>query len=144
MVSCSVVWRSVAWCGLWCGVAWRGVWCGVAWRGVACGVVWCGVFGDQLIGPYIFSQRLTRGIYANVLQDQLPVLLDSIPLQTRRQMSYQHDGAPHHFSQVVKQHQQHCSASKGYKFCGHTSQIMHPSRQRTFNSNDAIPLCACN
>jgi hypothetical protein len=26
----------------------------------------CGVIGDQLIGPNIFSQRLTRDIYANL------------------------------------------------------------------------------
>jgi len=31
--------------------------------------VWCGVIGDQLIGPYIFSLRLSGEIYANVLQD---------------------------------------------------------------------------
>jgi hypothetical protein len=36
--------------------------------------VWCGVTGDQLIGPYIFPQRLTGGINANVLQDELPAL----------------------------------------------------------------------
>ena len=39
---------------VWCGV----VWCGVVW----CGVVWCGVIGDQLIGLYIFPQRLTDDI----------------------------------------------------------------------------------
>ena len=27
--------------------------------------VWCGVTGDQLIGPYIFSQRVTGDINAN-------------------------------------------------------------------------------
>ena len=36
--------------------------------------VWCGVIGDQLIGPYIFPQRLTGDIYANVLQEELPAL----------------------------------------------------------------------
>jgi len=52
--------------------------------------VWCGVIGDQLIGPYIFPQRLTSGIYTNFLQDKLPALLENFPLQTRRQMYYQH------------------------------------------------------
>jgi hypothetical protein len=66
--------------------------------------VWCCVIGDQLIGPYIFPQRLTGGIYANVLHDKLPELLENVPLQTRRQMYYQHDGAPPHFSQVVRQY----------------------------------------
>jgi len=36
--------------------------------------VWCGVIGDQLFGPYIFPQRLTGDIDANVLQDELPPL----------------------------------------------------------------------
>jgi len=66
--------------------------------------VWCGVIGNRLIGPYIFPQRLTGDIYANVLQDELPALLENVPLQTRRQMYYQHDGAPPHFSQVVRQY----------------------------------------
>ena len=35
------------------------------------------------------------------MQHELPALLDNIPLQTRRQMCHQHDGAPPHFSQVI-------------------------------------------
>ena len=48
--------------------------------------VWCGVIGDQQIGPYIFPQRLTGDIYANIVQDELPTLLDNAPLQTRQQI----------------------------------------------------------
>ena len=62
---------------------------------------WFGVTGDQMIGPYIFPQRLTVGIYVNILQDELPALLDNVPLQTRRQLYYQRDGAPFHLSQLV-------------------------------------------
>jgi len=64
--------------------------------------VWCGVIGDQLNGQYIFPQRLTGDIYANLLQDELPAPLENVPLQTRLQMYYHHDGAPPHFSQVVR------------------------------------------
>jgi hypothetical protein len=67
----------------------------------------CGVIGDQIIGPYIFPQRLTGDIYSSVLQDELPALLENVPLPTRRQMYYQHDGAPSHFSQVVRQYLNH-------------------------------------
>ena len=45
--------------------------------------VWCGVIGDKLIGLYIFPQHLTGGIYANFMQDELPALLENVPLQTR-------------------------------------------------------------
>jgi len=44
--------------------------------------VWCGVIGDQMTGPYTFPQRLTGDIYANILQEELPALLENIPLQT--------------------------------------------------------------
>jgi len=30
--------------------------------------VWCGVIGDKLIGSYVFPQRLTGDIYANIFQ----------------------------------------------------------------------------
>jgi hypothetical protein len=40
----------------------------------------CVVIGDQLIGPYTFPQSLTGDIYANVLQDELPALLENVPL----------------------------------------------------------------
>ena len=69
--------------------------------------VWCGVIGDQLIGPYIISQRLSGNIYANVLQDELPALLENVAVQTRRQMYYQRDKVPPHFSQVVRQFLNH-------------------------------------
>jgi hypothetical protein len=44
--------------------------------------MWCSVTGDQLIGPYIIPQHLMGDIYANFLQDELPPLLEKIPLQT--------------------------------------------------------------
>jgi len=64
--------------------------------------MWCGVIGDQLIGPYIFPHCLTGDIYANILQDELPALLENVPLQKRQQMCYQHDRAPPHFSEVIR------------------------------------------
>ena len=69
--------------------------------------VWCGVIGDQLTGLYIFLQCLTGDIYANFLQDELPALLENVSLQTRQQMYYQHDGAPPHFIQVIRQYLNH-------------------------------------
>jgi len=66
--------------------------------------MWCGVIGDQLVGKYIFLQHLTGDIYASFLQDELPAPLENAPLHTRGQMYYQHDGAPPHFSQVVRQY----------------------------------------
>jgi len=69
--------------------------------------VLCGVIRDHLIGQYIFPQRLTGDIYAKFLQDELPAHLENFPPQTRRQMYYQRDGAPPHFSPVVRQYLNH-------------------------------------
>ena len=69
--------------------------------------MWCGAIGDELIGPYIIPQRLTGDIYAIVFQDELPALLENVPLQTRLKMSYQHDGAQPHFIQVIRQYLNH-------------------------------------
>ena len=38
------------------------------------------------------------------MQDKLPALLENVPVQTQRQMCYQHDRAPPYFSQVVRQY----------------------------------------
>jgi hypothetical protein len=56
--------------------------------------VWRGVIRDQLIVPYILPQRLTGDIYANVLQDKLPALLENVPLQTRQIITSMTERAP--------------------------------------------------
>jgi len=50
---------------------------------------------------------MDQSVYANFLQDELPSLLENVPLQTRRWMYYQHDGPPPHFSQVVRHYLNH-------------------------------------
>jgi hypothetical protein len=61
-----------------------------------------------VIGPYIFP-CLTGDIYTNSLQDELPTLSENVPLQTQRQMYYQHDAMPSYFSQVFRQYLNHKS-----------------------------------
>ena len=46
-------------------------------------------------------------INANFLQDELPALLENVPQQTWGQIYYQHDGAPPHFSQIIRQYLNH-------------------------------------
>jgi hypothetical protein len=66
--------------------------------------VWCGVIDDKILGPFVFNENLTGDAYAHFLKNNLPVLLEDVPLQTRLQMIYQHDGATPHFSLVARQH----------------------------------------
>ena len=57
--------------------------------------VWCGVLGNKLIGPFVFDNKLTGNIYEVFLRNELPGLLEDIPLIIRSQMYFQHDGSPH-------------------------------------------------
>lgn len=50
------------------------------------------------IGPVELPARLNGRQYANFLQNDLPELLEDIPLHVRRDMFYQHDGASARFS----------------------------------------------
>ena len=57
--------------------------------------VWCGVLGNKLIGPFVFD-NLTGNACEVFLLNELPGLLEIIPLMLRNQMYFQHDGAPPH------------------------------------------------
>ncbi|EZA50336.1 hypothetical protein X777_11260, partial [Ooceraea biroi] len=46
---------------------------------------------------------LNGEIYADFLQNQLPVLLEDVPLRDRVQLVFQHDRAPAHFSRQIRQ-----------------------------------------
>ena len=60
--------------------------------------VWCAVLDNQLIGPFILEGRLTGEAYLRFLQEELPRLLEDVPLNKRGHMYFQHDGAPPHSS----------------------------------------------
>ena len=116
VVWCGVMWCDVMWCGvmwcdvMWCDVVWCGVvWCDVVWCGVMCvvwrGVVWCGVVWCHrwpTDWSVHFSTTSDRWYLRHVMQHELPALLENVPLQTRSQICHQHDGAPPHFSQVIR------------------------------------------
>jgi len=44
------------------------------------------------------------GAYVDFLQNELPLLLEEVPLAKRMRMVFQHDGAPAHYSRLVTQH----------------------------------------
>lgn len=64
--------------------------------------VWAGILGERIIGPYFFGGSLTGAMYLNFLQNDLPELLENVPLHTRRNLWIQHDGAPPHFCVPVR------------------------------------------
>ena len=52
-------------------------------------------------GPYILPELLNANTYLIFLQNVLPELFHPIPLNIRRSMQFQHDGAPPHFGNAV-------------------------------------------
>ena len=61
-----------------------------------------GILGDYLLGPVIIPNRLNGAAYREFIQNTLPLLMEEITLPIRREMWFQHDGAPAHFSQQVQ------------------------------------------
>jgi transposase len=66
-------------------------------------MVWCGIWGDEIIGPFFFENTVTGQSYLNLLENDLDPVLDDAILGRRRTMWFQQDGAPPHFSLVVRE-----------------------------------------
>jgi hypothetical protein len=52
------------------------------------------------VGPFEFPPRLNGEVYAN---DELPDLLDDVPLAFLAHPWFQHDGAPVHYTRQAQQ-----------------------------------------
>ena len=96
--------------------------------------VWCGVLGNRLIGPFVFDNNLTGNTYEAFLRNELPGLLEDIPLTIRSQMYryYQHDGAPPHYTRHVREF---LNESFPNRWLGHGGPVAWPPR-----SPDLTPL----
>lgn len=64
--------------------------------------VWAGIVGNQIIGPHFLPDNLTGASHLRFLLDDLPGLLEDMPLSTRQNLIFEHDGASPHFSRYVK------------------------------------------
>lgn len=63
--------------------------------------VWCGIVNGYLIGPFFFEENLNGERYLQFLQEDFPLLLENVDVNTRLRMWWQHDGAPAHSSRIV-------------------------------------------
>ena len=97
--------------------------------------VWCGVIDNQLIGPAVLPNRLTGCTYADFLQNELPLLLEEVPLAKWMCMVFQHDGAPAHYSRLVTHH---LKLTFPERWIGHGGHVQWPPR-----SPDLTPLDFC-
>lgn len=64
--------------------------------------VWCGVLNNKVIGPYFFRENLNSQRYLQFLNEEITKVLDEMPLNDRRNLWFQCDGAPVHNSADVK------------------------------------------
>lgn len=65
--------------------------------------IWAGLLNNNVIGPYILPNRLNSALYNQFLNENLPLpLLDEVPLASRLNCWFQHDGAPAHYGIQVR------------------------------------------
>ncbi|XP_066587607.1 histone-lysine N-methyltransferase SETMAR-like [Prorops nasuta] len=63
--------------------------------------LWGGIVGTYVIGPVVIPDRLTGEIYTQFLRTELPEILEEVPLEIRRGMWFQQDGAAPHYHRVA-------------------------------------------
>lgn len=94
--------------------------------------VWAGIINNDVIGPFFFEGPLDGRRYLQFVQNDLPILMENIDLQTRQSMYLQHDGAPAHFHRTVRDY---LNNWLGNRWIGRGGDISWPAR-----SPDLTPL----
>lgn len=93
--------------------------------------VWCGLLNNQLIGPYITEGQLTGNYYLYFLQNELPLLLEDVPVKFRAKMWLQQEGTPYFYGQVTE----YLNYTFGKRWIGYGAPQAWPPR-----SPDLTPL----
>lgn len=93
--------------------------------------VWCGIIDNRVIGPIFFNGNLNSAQYLQLLENEIDLLLDELPLRIMMNAVWQQDGAPIHNSNRVTNF-----LSERYPlWIGKSGQIRWPPR-----SPDLTPL----
>ncbi|KYN11266.1 hypothetical protein ALC57_16584 [Trachymyrmex cornetzi] len=105
--------------------------------------VWVGIVGDFLIGPYFLPLRLDGALYREFLEEDLPQLLQEVPLMMRHTrlcsdshlppMCFMHGGAPAYFSITVRQY---LDRVYNNRWIGRAGTQLWPSRSPDLNPLD--------
>ncbi|KAL7289166.1 hypothetical protein TKK_0017110 [Trichogramma kaykai] len=66
--------------------------------------VWAGILGGQIIGPVFLPANLNGARYLDCLQNQLPVLLEDVPLDRRGNIISQQDRCLAHYAVAMPEH----------------------------------------
>jgi hypothetical protein len=96
-------------------------------------VVWVGILGDQHLGPDVLPNRITGAVYDSFLVNDLPILLEHVPLHQQQHMSFMRDGAPPYFLRIIRQH---LNQIFGERTIGRGSPVDWPPRSPDLNPPD--------
>ncbi|KAL3265612.1 hypothetical protein HHI36_009816 [Cryptolaemus montrouzieri] len=66
--------------------------------------LWTGILNGQAVGSFELPENLNGENYLNFLQNELPILLEDVPLNIRRDMWYEQDGCPARYARPVRDH----------------------------------------
>jgi hypothetical protein len=94
--------------------------------------VWLGIIDDHLIGPYFLPRRLDGDSYCHLLEE-LPIILEEVPIQIRQRLWFMHDGAPAHFSIRARRHLDEVYANR---WIGRGGYVNWPARSPDLNPLD--------
>lgn len=95
--------------------------------------VWAGIVDDYLIGPFFLPRRLNGENYRHFLENDLPVLLEDVPVLIRNRMWFMHDGAPAHFSVLARAY---LDQNYNNRWIGRAGTELWPPRSPDLNSLD--------
>lgn len=95
--------------------------------------IWAGIVNGILIGPFILPDRMDGMQYLNFLQNDLPELLEEVPLNIRQNMWFLHDGAPPHYRLEVRNYLNYAFP---HRWIGRNGPIAWPPRSPDLNACD--------
>lgn len=95
--------------------------------------LWTGIFNGAILGPIELPPSLNANNYLEFLTDQLPILLEDVPLALRRSLWFQHDGCPAHYGREVTAH---LNRTYPHRWIGRGGEILWPPRSPDLNPLD--------
>ncbi|CAH2101036.1 unnamed protein product [Euphydryas editha] len=94
--------------------------------------VWAGIINNRLLGPYFIEGRLNNVSYLDILKSAVNDMLYDVPLSNRKNLFYQHGGAPANYQTQVREH---LNKTFGDRWIGRGGPVPWPAR-----SPDLTPL----
>lgn len=94
--------------------------------------VWAGIYRGRIVGPFMYDGTLTTDKYLQILREQIELFIDELPLAQRRNIYFQHDGAPPHNGAIINNF---LNATFGNNWIGNRGPTLWPAR-----SPDLTPM----